>query len=474
MPQSVADQTLWEEERKILAELKEKQPELFVIDPAKKAGLLSRVGITALPEDLPAGYIRYSPLDFLVEEIGADGQVVEIADGPRHASPREGQGTVWADMVKIGISTLDAVRRVADGLGVPVEAVRYSGIKDAVAVTAQHLSIRQSSLAAVEQLAAPNVILKNLTEGKGALAVGELAGNRFTLFIRTPEPLAPDALVARVRQLQTDGIVNYYGVQRFGSPRFLSHLYGLHLCRGDLAGAVKTFLTEASPTEVPVSAAYRSEAASSWGDWAAMRASLGRLPYTFRHENAMLDAMVAANVPNPFFPALAAIPQQVEMWARAYASYLANRLMSKAARGLGEVPAEIPLLLTMEPDAAKPYGTYLRADGTVDCLANLRRFRFVNISKGGRVAVKLHPKFISARTVPEGVAICFELPKAAYATTVLMNMFDVQTGWPIPEWLKPTEYDTKELLGVGSLAPVRQKFASIIEAMMEGKGGEEE
>ena len=132
--QSHADQELWQREQAVLAGEKARMPELFI--PTQKAldELNTRIGILSFPRDLPRGYIKYSPLDFIVEEIRQDGRVITV-DGDGGVPLMEGTGTIYADIVKVGISTLDAATRLANALGIEAKQIGHAGIKDAVALT---------------------------------------------------------------------------------------------------------------------------------------------------------------------------------------------------------------------------------------------------------------------------------------------------------------------------------------------------
>lgn len=477
---NTADNAVWELERAFMNEERKKFPELFVVPEEAKKTLLQRVGIRSGIVDRPQGYIRYSPLDFLVEEVGTDGQPITIgvensASQVEGAADRQAdeQGTVYADLVKIGLSTIDAVNRLAEALGLGIEKVRYAGIKDAVAVTAQKISIRGVSLATVQALDLPNIHLKNIYEGKGAINVGDLQGNRFTLFVRTPGRLDDERLRLVLEFIREHGVVNFYGPQRFGSPRFLSHLFGMYLCRGNSRGCVMSYLTETSPTEAPYITNVRKQAASLYGKWLEMRQVMEKLPHTFRHELVLLRSLEGkSGSDEDCTVALKEIPQQVDLWARAYASFLTNQLLSYAVESDQLMPTEIPLLLAMDPAVKELYAPFLKANNTGDYVQHLRKFNFIHLGKSPKIPTIIRPVLHTARNVEPGVAVSFDLPKAAYATTVLAAMFDVTTGYPIPEWLDGTDVDSKELVEMGSLAEIKKKFAKEIAAAMEGKSGE--
>ncbi|MDO8581324.1 MAG: tRNA pseudouridine(13) synthase TruD [bacterium] len=457
---SHADASLWEKDQVFLKEEREKHPELFLREEQDPHTLLTRIGVTAIPKNLPKGYLRFSPFDFLVEEIRKNGNPVTL-DGA-YAVPEAGSAgdTVYADCMKVGISTLDAAQRIADALGILPQKIGYAGIKDAVAITAQRISIRNTSLEKVQALALPNILFRNITSGKGAVSVGELGGNRFTLFIRTERRLDTAHLANLLTHYEKTGFVNYYGTQRFGTPRFLAHLFGMYLLRGDLPSLVRAYLTLESQFELPAMQKVRQEAAAHFEDWQAMYNTFDRLPYTFRFERIMLDTLIKTK--NDYAKVITAMGDQADLWARAYASYCTNRLLSHAITTKQELPKELPLLLSVRKEDHTPYQSFLTADKTEKFTDVLKRFPFIHLGNAPKIEARMLPKVHGVRVAKEGVAIAFDLGKAAYATTFLLHLFTIMTGTPIPDWVQDTEYDTKELLGLGSLKEIKEKLGKYI------------
>src|SRR3989338_2269265 len=225
MALSTSDQQHWEQEQIVLNAARLAQPELFTPVVKEPGVLFSRVGMSVLAGVRPSGYIKYSPLDFIVEEIRPSGGVVFVDGETAESEYPDGEGTVYADMIKVGISTLDAVQRIAGALSIDLKKIGYAGIKDAVALTSQRISLRGVTIVTVQNCRVPNVILRNVVERKGAIGVGNLTGNRFTLFIRTQQAVDSVAFEKQVDTIRQHGIMNYYGVQRFGTPRFLAHVF---------------------------------------------------------------------------------------------------------------------------------------------------------------------------------------------------------------------------------------------------------
>jgi TruD family tRNA pseudouridine synthase len=467
MAQSHADQSLWQREQEYVSAKRKECPDQFVADPGRPYDLYERVGITAHPPKLQPGYVKYSPLDFIVEEIRPDDTVITV-DG-QEAAPEtpDGEGTVYADLTKVGISTLDAVQRISDALGLPPDKIGYAGIKDAVALTSQRLSLRGAAVDAVRSLSVPGCALRQVVVGKGAIQTGNLKGNRFTLLIRTGPDLDRAAFERAVESVRTGGVMNYYGVQRFGTPRFLAHLFGMHMMRGDLAALVRAYLTRPSEFELPFYANIRARAAERYGDFRAMREAMGVLPYSMRFELQMLEEL--EKNPTGYDAAVARMQKQADLWARAYGSYLTNHVLSEAAKTGRPLPERIPLLMTQEPEARAFYASWLKKHGTENYLLNLRRFRYINVGRNQTIEPVIRPTIHGYKFLPEGIAISFDLPKGAYATTVLMFLFESASGLPVPEWMNANETDTKQSLGTGSLAYVREQFAEEIAAVMSKK-----
>ncbi len=471
MSLSTSDQSHWDQEQPFLEEQRKMHPELF--EPVEKnpGTLMNRVGISGVQGERPKGYIKYSPLDFIVEEIRLNDAVVTV-DG-KTATPEyeAGEGTIYVDLTKVGISTLDAVQRIADALKIEVKKIGYAGIKDAVALTSQRISIRGVDRAHVESITVPNCLLRNIVESKGAIGVGNLNGNRFTLFIRTMQTINEQTFTRQIETISQAGIMNYYGVQRFGTPRFLAHLFGMYILRGQYKECVRAYLTKESEFELPFFTNKRREAAAHFGNWQAIKDIFSVLPYTYRFELQMLNALIER--PDNYLQAIHAVGEQASLWVRAYASYLTNLYLSESKKQGVKLPPEIPLLLSPELSVDEIYRAWLYEHGVEKYRSVLRDLKFIQVGKNPTIEPVIKPTFHGYKVLPQGVAISFDLTKGAYATTVLEELFDVVTGYPMPEWLKKDEVDTKRELGTGSLDEVKMLLGEAIGKVMSKKESSE-
>ena len=150
------------------------------------------------------GELRSAPADFRVIE--------DLGFGP------DGVGEhVFVRLEKTGANTAWVAEGLARFCGVAPMAVSYAGMKDRNAITEQTFSVHLPGKAtpAFEQLALEQVRILEVTRHSRKLNRGALKGNRFEISVRAVEGDL-GALDARVAQVASQGVPNYFGEQRFG------------------------------------------------------------------------------------------------------------------------------------------------------------------------------------------------------------------------------------------------------------------
>jgi tRNA pseudouridine13 synthase len=185
-----------------------------------------------LTGDLPplGGWIKERPEDFLVDE------------QPAYQPSGEGEH-LYLFIEKRGLSTLRASRILAQHFGVHERAIGYAGLKDKQAVTRQvfsvHIPGRKLEDFPSLQHERMGVLWADYHANK--LRPGHLAGNRFSIRIRGVQ--VRDVLVAQraLARLEKVGVPNRFGEQRFGY-RLRNHVVGRALLRGDAAEALDALL----------------------------------------------------------------------------------------------------------------------------------------------------------------------------------------------------------------------------------------
>ena len=173
-----------------------------------------------------------SPERFVVEEL------------PAYPPAGEGAHTfLWIE--KRGLTTFDAIARVAAAFGLAARDVGYAGLKDKQATTRQWLSVpgppaRRSRrpprpTSAVRPLPiGPELTVLAIARHPHKLRLGHLRGNRFEVVL-TGSAASDDevaALRARFDALGATGVPNRYGEQRFGADA-ANASRGLALLRGE-------------------------------------------------------------------------------------------------------------------------------------------------------------------------------------------------------------------------------------------------
>jgi tRNA(Glu) U13 pseudouridine synthase TruD len=222
-----------------------------------------------------------APIPFVHSSCREDFRVEELPAG----QPGEGQDDwthVWFEIEKRGLSTAQAVGRVARALGREPREVGYAGRKDAMGITRQFLSLEHVDAAAVQGLELKD--LRVLATGRRSrkLRVGELAGNRFDLTLRDLPPERHADLERALLQLTREGLPNFYGPQRFGAGGVTRRM-GELLVRGDWRGYVRAFVeTHHGPGETPeaspVARLLLALDSDQRRDWRAARSLAAELP----------------------------------------------------------------------------------------------------------------------------------------------------------------------------------------------------
>jgi TruD family tRNA pseudouridine synthase len=444
----------FQDEQKHFEEIKKDHPEFFVHhERAVSQEILERIGIFLPSKNLPNGYIKYHPFDFIVEEIQSDSCVCTGDPAPLFSANTGSGQTLYADLVKTGIATVEAVRELAGFLGIEEASIGSAGIKDAYALTSQRISIRNVPLEELKKIPATHFFLKNASLGKGVISTGQLYGNRFTILVRTEHTMHEKELSQKIHELEKNGFWNFFWLQRFGN-RLLTHVWGLYLFQGDYEGALKSYICDTGPRDLPYFQHLRQEAEKIYGNWSALEKLFSPAPYSFRYELGTIRYL--KNNPRDTLGALNTMPDQIKLWAYAYASYMFNRVLSQCANGTRQCEKTLPLALSYKQSDQAPYAAFLDGDEVPRNFGeNLKPFPYVRLSSR-TIDTRIQPLIHAVKGIPEGVIISFDVKKGAYATTFLAHLFTLQEGLPLPTWIQTTDVDIKELLGNGSLREIKK------------------
>jgi tRNA pseudouridine13 synthase len=214
------------------------------------------------------GQLRAAPKDFRVREL--ERFDTQALDADPDAYPH-----LVCRVTLRGWDTNDFARELSNRVGISRERVDWAGTKDKRAVSTQLLSIEGRELDSGDLPAIDDAGIEAVGRSGRGLNFGDLAGNAFEVVVSDPErPGNAAAITAELRALgaggsasdardattaaadaagavdavnATDkpvpiGVPNYFGQQRFGSRRPVTHTVGLAICRWDWEGAVMAYV----------------------------------------------------------------------------------------------------------------------------------------------------------------------------------------------------------------------------------------
>ena len=277
------------------------------------------------------GAIREAVDDFVVEEMLVDGSKANVngtVPSKVLSSSSQRQRFLLCVLIKRNWDTFIAVKNIAKQMGIDQRRIMIAGIKDAKAVTAQHLTIEDVLMEEASKVNVKDIRLCPVGYLREALSLYYLLGNYFTINIKSIA-LEKDSAKTRISQTFEElqamgGIPNFFGHQRFGTTRPITHLVGKTLVRGDFREATMLFLAKPSVHEHPLSRQAREQLQET-GDF---KQALEHFPKQLRFERLMLNHL--AENPNDFVGAFQQLPVKLqELFVQAHQSYLFNRFLSE-------------------------------------------------------------------------------------------------------------------------------------------------
>ena len=396
-----------------------------------------------LTRDVPGigGVIKETPEDFLVAEI------------PLY--PAEGAGEhTFTEIEKRGITTLEALRRIARGLNIIERDIGYAGMKDAKGVTRQTFSIPRVAPEHLLALELPGIKVLSATRHRNKLKLGHLAGNRFRIRIRGVEAEAPAMAEQVLALLKERGVPNYFGPQRYGAQGN-SHLIGCALLRQDYHEAIDALM--GNPAQVRDERWQAAIAAYRRGDPAE---SLLLFPGHCRTEREVLQRLVKR--PDAWEKAFHAVhPRLKALYLSAFQSTLFDRLLDERLDAFDQVMTgdlawkhdngACFLVEAADLEAARarrleisptgplfgckmklPAGCPLAMEEALLQAEGLTPADF-DLPGGLRLEGERRPLRVplgspDMQTVGDGVVLEFSLPKGAYATSVLRELMKSESN----------------------------------------------
>jgi len=366
------------------------------------------------------GRIKQIPEDFIVEEITEDGAVLEVDKNITESNSQAGE-FIHFTLQKNNWDTHRAMKEISKRLGVSRNRLSFAGTKDKRAVTVQRASAWNIKEEDLEKVNIKDIQLREFLYSNDKIDLGDLQGNRFAITIRNIDP-DEDSIKNTINSTTNElkaGFPNFFGVQRFGTTRPITHLVGKEIVKGNPREAVMLYLTKTYPDE-PEETRQARESLRKTEDF---NEALKKFPRNLGYELSILNYLIQN--PGDFPGALRSLPRKLTMmFPHAYQSYIFNLALSRyITEGfdierlplpgheteLDEITQEILSAEKISREDFKIKGMgELSSKGTYrECFIPFENFRILSmgeddLNKGSRKAT-----------------IGFSLGKGSYATTIL-------------------------------------------------------
>ncbi|MEM3596707.1 MAG: tRNA pseudouridine(13) synthase TruD [Candidatus Bathyarchaeia archaeon] len=285
------------------------------------------------------GVLKHFPEDFVVEEVLIDGSKAEVAQ------PKTGETKTFnfsdtktrrllCILVKRNWDTFLAVKAIAGQLGISPKQIQIAGIKDAKALTAQYITVKGVDAESLAKLKVNDIEIRHIGYFRGEISPHFLLGNDFHIVVRTVRH-SKSMVKARIEKVIEEigalgGVPNFFGHQRFGTVRPITHFVGKALIQGNFRKATMLFLAKPSRYEHPESRQAR-ETLMATQDF---KKALKIFPKNLRFERLMLEHLTKK--PEDYVGAFRRLPNKLlKLFIQAYQAYLFNKFLSaRISRGL--------------------------------------------------------------------------------------------------------------------------------------------
>lgn len=250
------------------------------------------------------GKIRTNTEDFIVSEV--------ISPKSKN-SIKEDDGYSVYTLQKENIDTNHCLADIFRKKGIRLKSL---GLKDAAAITEQYVCSTNKGKT-IESFSTQKYSIKKIGFVKKPLSRKDMIGNHFKIRISECED--------RVSEFsEQDRVLNFYGYQRFGSKRPVTHLIGKAILQKDFDRVIELILSYTSPFD----SKENTEIRQKLSDKINFRKYFDQVPPQMDIERIVLKKMIHSN--NPVL-AFKEIPLSLRrFYIQAYQSFLFNKTISMA------------------------------------------------------------------------------------------------------------------------------------------------
>ncbi len=287
------------------------------------------------------GRIKEIADDFIVEEIGVDykTQVKYLPDKRVYVEwdkfflENPEKKILHVDFEKKGLSTTAAINQLSRFLRISKKKIGYAGLKDKRAITCQRISISDVPKERISKFYYKNIKIYNPAYKEKEITIGDLKQNKFIITVRQISLFDYlDKIVSEfVKEIYEKGIINYYGEQRFGGVREITHKIGKLLLQRKYKEAIILYLTQTNEYEEEHIKKAREDLKKDLD----YRKHASDFPARAGYEKQMLNHL--ANQPEDYLGAIKCLPKGIQyLFVHAYQSFLFNQLVNlRLEKGFG-------------------------------------------------------------------------------------------------------------------------------------------
>ncbi len=208
------------------------------------------------------------------------------------------------------------VKILSKHLGISRNRIRFAGTKDKRSVSVQYFCIYNYSNHVEHRIKDAELLEEFRSDS--CIELGDLLGNRFVLTLRDAKC---DERVEKIEEELKGFFPNFFGVQRFGATRPITHIIGKYILMGDFENAVRYYVGYPGDFEEDLG---RKIFFDSLDPREAIREINSRAEY----ERAILNHLISYS--GDYIGALRALPKPLlMMFVHAYQSYLFNMMVSE-------------------------------------------------------------------------------------------------------------------------------------------------
>lgn len=283
------------------------------------------------------GTMKHRYTDFVVQEIFENGVIcrtfpegvseeVVIPENPYNKQ------FLHCTMQKVNVDVQYAIKSLALNQKFGKTRFGFAGLKDKRGITSQRISIYEPNIEQLKKFNYKQIKLFDFSWEDAQINIGDLKGNVFNIVIRDLDFSKEELqnIFDKFKLETLNGIPNYFGDQRFGGIRQITHQVGKLLFQNKTKEAVLLYLSKTNDKEDENTCEARILAGQE-KYLEAFKKLRGR---EFRYERAILNALIKE--PNNFVNAFKQLPKNlVILFPHAYQSYLFNKYLDLRIQKLG-------------------------------------------------------------------------------------------------------------------------------------------